>query len=206
MDNPTKIHPISYYVFAGLQQMISENFDVKAPVFSSSENVEDLVRTSIKHEYPFAYLLITTMSPSGKSSDGKSRNGHAMARTGIMSRFNTDHSEALVTSIIPVTYEMEFHYATDNFNSLINFYTRWTFASVKNRLDFQLGYMELNYDIGIEIDPVLTVPTREGSFVSPSLFEFVGNLSVRGYIINDDPRDIRHSPLIKHVNLRLQTL
>jgi len=204
-ETTTKIQPLSYYVFAGLQQMIAQDFAVKPPIFSTAENVQELLRTGVKPEYPFCYLRLVTMGVSTKSDDGKSRNPHEMARLGMMNRFNTDRSEAQITAAIPTTYAIELHFITDNFNQVMTFNTRWTFAHIRNRLDFKLGYMDFDYDIGIELDPSLTVPTQEGDLSSPGPFEFVDNLSVRGYLINDDPRDIRDVPLVKHLNLRLQT-
>lgn len=123
-----------------------------------------------------------TSATSGVEANKHGLNSKTLARRGVYMRMDDTQTKILNVKLIPTAFELEVTFITDSFAESLKFVANWMAASMKNRMNFTLTYGNVGLDIRTEVDPSLPTPPREESVDQPNMYEYVGRMTVAGYM------------------------
>lgn len=187
--------PLIYYVFAGLQQMSQSVFKC-TPQISTTEQLKQLLLN--KKLTGNAYMVLTNCEISDETIRAQK------ASRGVLLRHEQD-TDLSVDRIVmlPVQLTIEMHYFHSDFMNILDFVSKWIFASLKYRMNYKITYKEVDLPVTVTLNPSLAIPTKDIYSPAPDLYHLQGEMQVTGWITNEDPRDIQQVPLIGEINADL---
>ena len=191
--------PLVHYTFAGLQKKLKLCFG-SAPLVVTEAQLRDLLRDEkgIK-SYPITHIKVRNAA----YNDEGIRANKIGAQSGIRALISSDGDHATRIAVIPARLDLEFNYFTDNFEDSLSFVAKWLHTGLKNRLNFSMTYMGVDFDIVTVLDAQITIPEKESLMSeNPDYFQFTTNMYLNTYLTNEDSRDMQEVPLIRDVTVR----
>ena len=196
----TELPKIEKMVLQGLQVRMSDVFGVKNPTFISTndraliaEKLSKLSGGEGKVTYPWCFFHIDSVDFSTSQTPAK-----PLARQGMYIA-NGDNTKTL-TRIHPTAtvFEVEVFWITDDFWDALDFVARWGSARNNARLNFTLNYGKAPIDVGVQLGPNLQTPNRDIDVNTPTYYEYMGNLTVQGYMSSTHRDDVETVAVIDH--------
>lgn len=205
---PKEIKPIERYIIAGLCKVITDYWGLPSTVkVSTRDDVYDafVQAHEKKPVFPYAYLKVTTggITPASYRPDVTSRQG-VLSRISNVSSQEQKTIKAHMMSFVPYTFGFVLSYVTDDFESVLDCVSRQSYASIANKLNFNLSYCDVNHLINVKVDSEASFPQKSRLGNDVSAFQVDIQLTVEGFISSPDREDDYQVPLIKDVNLEIQ--
>lgn len=176
--------PISFFRFTSID--VQEDYNVNRTSIRAQRLTQQTTRTRQE--------VVEQSSPTRRPIN--SIRGQALAPHPPVEE--SVYHTSLVT-MIPVQLEFELTLLSNAYEHLLDFSTRWIFASIKHRLDFIIEYYGQEFPVSSVLDTNLTVPTKDSVFSDlPDYYQLTATFTTQTWLTNADGRDqMDQAPLIK---------
>lgn len=183
-DTQNVIQPIDHYIFAGFAQRFQQVFECKCAFINANDKtriLERLFGQGQPLQYPYAYFVVQSIS-----ANHDSYNPHRWVRRGLEINVNTQGT-VQTARIIPVNFEIEVTYVTNQFDSAIpgsvlSYARRWFLARRAGYLKTSINYGRVQLSINTLLDENLPIPQRENIVEQETKFDIVGRITLNGYM------------------------
>ena len=105
-----------YTSFAAIKASLRRYFKIKDLPFVHNNDVKQILRQSMKPEYPYAYVSMTSIAKTESSM-----NSPVLRRRGQGYVGNTANASLVKLHYFPITLRYEFHYVTNDYRDAIRF-------------------------------------------------------------------------------------
>lgn len=171
------------------------------PVFVSTTDKYQ-VMNAIKNQtgtfkYPYLFLrLLRVAAPQLNTA----YNLKTAARLGRMGGVNDSKNSYTNHKIIPVDLECEITFIVDDFWKSMAFANAWMFAVAQKSLNFQVTFDGIEIGIQVQLEDSLNTPDKDNSVDVSNAYEYVGNLTIRGYMSENKAYvDLQKYPMFNRV-------
>lgn len=195
---------IERLMFDGLLQRVGEVFEVTAPTFNSSTDrfriQQILAQQQTKTvEYPICYIHVTGIDDP---EAGASYNALAILKYGGYTQ--ADGTVVLKQSILPVKFNIELVFLTDDFFKALRFMNQWKFANRLGKLNMTINYGGADIDIKVSLESSLSTPDKDASVDIQNVYEYTGQITINGYMSSVDPQDSKQVDIVRTQSTSIQ--
>lgn len=179
----TRVQPIDEFIFQGVAQKMTQQFQGTAVYVTSPDKVRALQTVTGKTpEYPFIFLNVQTWSAASDRY-----NSVKMSRTGLHVKTTTDGGQFLTVRVLPVNFEVEVTFITNAYDgvegkSAKEFARRWLLVRRNGALGFTVNYGMMNFPITMVLNESVSLPNRETPTDQEATYSPTSTLTVQGYI------------------------
>lgn len=187
-QNPT----IDRLIFEGLFIKAGAYFNEVTPALISTTNVFQVLRSlrdqlaqtspTAVFQPPFMFMKLTNLNVAFDNSTYAPR---SLYRSGVVGELNSAETEYTKTPFIPVDFDFEVHYITDDLYKLISFSRKWCFLSANSGLNFSVIWNGARIDIKVSTEPQMAFPDKDMSVDTFNYYEATARLLVKGYMSPD---------------------
>lgn len=178
--------PVEQFVLDGLQRQIYEKLNL-INVWISSPDEKDVALQRLfgtenqgaqdtKVKYPYAFL--TLQSTKQLDTIG---NVHALSVRGLVAAYDGDSTKGFLAKLIPTEFAVRLEYTTNSFKEVLAFSTLLLIAGRNGWLKFNVAYGRLTLSVGVQIEPSVSIPSKEGNNGSKQEYVLEANLTVQSY-------------------------
>lgn len=192
---PNVTIPLIQYVFAGLKKKMKQCFGT-APLISTEAQIRDLLMDGSVKSWPITFLKVRHADLNEETI----RVNKIGAQSGILGKKSADEKHATRLAVIPIRLDLEYNYLTNSFEDVLSFVAKWLHTGLKNRLNFTLTYLNIDFDIVVMLESQLSIPEKENLYSdNPDYFQYTGIMYLNAYVTNEDSRDMQEVPLIEEI-------
>lgn len=179
----TNIITIEKMTIRGLSRMMKKHFGLKKePIFISTTDKWNVINSLRKQndprvEFPFMTFKLVTFEINPQSYNPKS-----LPRFGVMGEPNDSQNGMNKNEPVPVNIAIEMTFLTDDIYTMLNFCNRWTYVTLRKRLNMTIEFDGVNYDIQCETDSSLSVPEKDMQIEQVNAYELAAGVIVHGYV------------------------
>lgn len=180
-----RLIPIDEMILTGFTSRFQQVFNVQCTF--SNQNDRTMIQERIFGKgkplsYPYSWFRLKSIQHNINTY-----NSHAMGRRGLTFAVQQAAHQYQTVRILPVNFEVEVHYVTDQFDSVDQgsvsaFARRWLLARRFGYLKTTVQYGKLRFGIGTTLTDTVQIPDRENTLEHEVKYETQVTLIIHGYI------------------------